>query len=238
VLLALLLFSQARADDADFEEYGNPSGKVEVQYPAEARASYRDRRGDWSPVIGINMSQVLPKRYYSQIDGNSYGDMFGANKSLSLIQAQLGEQYNFRLGSFGASLDLGGGSVNGSGIGESRTLTLLKAGGALTYTMNNIWPEPYVAPYVSGEIYTFKYKEDGATDSKSGSTAAGMSFTVGLLVQLNWLDPESSLDARNSSGLNNIFLDLFAEQYNTSSSSADANFESDLNWGAGLKFEF
>lgn len=238
MLLVLSAFSFAQADQSDIEEYTNDSGKVEVQYEAEALAPYRLRRRSWSPIIGINVSALVPKKYFSQIDGNSYQDMFGANTMIPLVQAQLGTQYNFTAGSIGGSLNVGYGSVTGSGIGEQRTLRLIKIGGALTYTMNNIWDEPYVAPYISGEVYTFNYSENGATDSKSGHTAAGMAFTLGLLFQLNWIDPHSSLDARNSSGINNVFLDLFAQQYNTSSSSSDANFESDLNWGAGLKFEF
>jgi len=234
VLLSGLAHAKANDDDVMVEEVANPSGKIEIQYEAEALAPYRQRRGKWSTILGLNASMLEPKKYFSQIDGLSFGDIFGSDKPISLGQLQLGTQYNFSLGSIGVSAEAGFGQViNG------RMLTIIKKGISATYTMNNLWPEPYIAPYLSGEIFSFDYKEDeGSAGTNSGSTAPGTSFTVGVLFQLNWLDPNSALDARNSSGLNNIFLDVFASQYNTSSSSTDPNFESDLNWGAGLKFEF
>jgi hypothetical protein len=238
-LVLLSCFAHAADDDDSnmVEEVANPTGKIEIQYEAEAMAPYRQRRGTWSPIFGINASMIQPKKYFSEIDGDPYDAMFGS-QAIPMVQAQFGAQYNFTLGSLGFLVEGGYGQVSGSNSGTSRSLSLMKKGASLTYTMNTLWPEPYLAPYISGELLNFDYREEGATDSKSGSTAFTSALTVGLLIQLNWLDPDSALDARNSSGLNNIFLDVFASQYNTSNSSTDANFQSDLNWGAGLKFEF
>lgn len=237
VLLSCLAHADMDSGDEMFEEVVNPNGKIEVQYEAESLAPYKKRRQTWAPVFGVNAGMILPTKYFSEIDGSSYSDMFGS-KSIPLIQLQLGGQYNFALGSLGIMLEGGYGQVSGSGIGEDRTLTLTKKAASLTYTMNMLWNEPYFAPYVSAELLNFDYREEGTTLSASGSTSFTTAFTIGALIQLNWIDPDSALEARNSSGLNNIFLDVFATQYNTSNSTTDANFQSDLNWGAGLKMEF
>jgi hypothetical protein len=236
VLLGLHAHADISDDDSGLiEEVTNPSGKVEIQYEAQALAPYRERRGSWSAILGLNVSAFQPRKYYSRIDGRSFGELFGENQSIYLGQMQLGAQYNFALGSIGSALDIGYGQAGGS----SRALDLIKEGVSLTYTMNNLWAEPYIAPYISGELLRYDYNDHGdGVEGDQGATSLTTAFTVGVLVQLNWIDPESALDARNSSGLENIFLDVFASQYNTSQSESDINLQSDLNWGAGLRLEF
>ena len=76
-LVLLSCFARAADDDAFdadsmVEEVANPSGKIEIQYEAEALAPYRQRRGTWSPIFGINASMIQPKKYFSEIPEYSF----------------------------------------------------------------------------------------------------------------------------------------------------------------------
>ena len=60
-------------------------------------------------------------------------------------------------------------------------------------------------------------------------------WTLGGLIQLNWIDPETSRKTRNEWGLTNMFLDVYVSQY---LSEDEPDFTSSINYGSGLRFEF
>jgi hypothetical protein len=240
VLLAFCLLLFARESLADESGLVPKDGKVEIVYPVEKTASYRERRRNWSTIFAINVDQILPDKFRSQVNDDSYQDMFG-DSTIDLIQAELGMKYNFPLGAIGAGLIVGTGQISDShGLQDVQDhLSLFKKGATLSFVMDNLFPEPYIAPYVEGQIYSFDWKEKRTTgESKSGSTEFGSAITIGMLIQLNWLDKDSALQAQDSIGLENAYLDLFVTQYNTSEDEKDPNFQTGMNYGAGIRLEF
>lgn len=247
VLLVFCLLLIARESFADDAIEGPQDGKVEVVYPAERMAPYKERRSNWSTTFGFSVDNIIPDKFRSRINNSSYDELFGSTP-ISLYQFELGLKYNFGLGGIGLSVFGGQGGVeNNNNINnrsELHELTLTKYGGSLSYIMDNLFSEPYVAPFIEGQYYRFGwdehrsvYKSESLGDS-TGETDFTSALIVGILIQLNWLDQQSAISAQDSSGLENAYLSLFVSQYNTSESAEDPDFQTGTNYGGGIKLEF
>lgn len=241
LFFCLIIFGRS-AFAADTEEV-ILDGKVEVVYPVEATVPFKERKPNKSVIFGVTMDQVFFNQFRSKIDGYAYEDLFGKS-TVNVIQAELGLKYNFPIGGIGASLIYGSGEVTDTKGVDYNRLSVRKKGLNLTFTMDSIFSEPYVAPYISGQVLNWDWDEKTTNVptetslTKSGSSAFTSGFQGGLLIQLNWLDPDSALTAQNASGMNNAFIDLFVSQYNSTTGAEDPNFQTDLNYGGGLKLEF
>lgn len=229
------------------EELEDPSfikdGKIEIYYPPDYLAPYKERRSNWSFQFAANMENFFPSSFISKNDGLTYKELFGS-QDLQLTQVSLGTKYNFSLGAL--TLDLIGGYgkvarvVSVNNVTEGRELVVTKKAISFGWTLDAIMKEPYVAPYIQGHIMELDYQDKGDIDGDSeGRTGMTTGYTLGLLIQLNSVDPtDAALTANKNWGLNNTFLDIFATQYNSSEASDDPEFRTSLNWGAGLRFEF
>lgn len=241
VLLLVVSLRAAAEDLVDPEERGD--GTIEVIYPKDITQSYRARKTDWGKNISLSMQTVRPENYTSVIglpEGapvETYDYIFGT-KDIDLFTFGLGLQYNTEIGSFTADLSGGMGSVLAAYDIGNRTLTLVKRGVSVGFTFNNIFEEPYIAPYANLEIFNFQYKDELGDDSDIGSTAMTLATTVGILVQLNHLDTSTAAhDANIDWGIENTFIDIYATQYGLSSSSDDPDLSTSFNLGIGLKIE-
>jgi hypothetical protein len=235
ILLALFCFASSL-----FASEEDPNdGKIEIVYPAEKLAPYKLRRADWGFLFGLSGEQIVPTKFRSRIDNSSYAELFGTSP-MQAGQLELGLKYNFMLGSLGASVLYGNGGVHDGRIGDGRTLNVTKKGLHLTYTMDNLFNEPYVAPYGGVQFASWEWTEfaDTALTKETGSTSLTGGLTVGVLLQIDWLMPGEALNARNSSGIENTFLDLYVSQYNASEAKEDQNLQTDMNYGFGLKVEY
>jgi hypothetical protein len=245
ILLLFCLFLMAENSFAADQLPDGPSdGKIEIEYPADRLVPYRERRSTWGFNFGLQVDQMLPDQYRSPIDDESYTNLFGSS-TLNLTQGQLGVKYNFSLGSLGANLVLAAGEIQDSRIGNDvhidtdADLQLTKMGLSFSYVMDNLFPEPYVAPYIEGQMFKMDWLEKTKQGvSKSGVTGISTALTIGVLIQLNWIDSDGAFLAQESSGLQNTYLDLFVSQYNSSGDASDPNFQTDYNYGGGLRFEF
>lgn len=233
----LILISSSAFAAVDEEVSGDDganNGLVEVHYDAEILAPYRERRGNWSGVFGVNLEQVLPDKFVSAIDGSTYEQLWG-EKPVSLIQLEAGTKYNFAIGSLGVGLIYGTGSVTQS----TDKLTLTKTAMSFTYTMDALFSDPYIAPYANFQVLQWGILDEGATTSHSEKTSMSTGYSLGLLILMDWLDPDSALNAINSSGLENSYLDIFMTQYNTSEGDeTEADLKTTFNYGVGMKLEF
>ena len=148
-----------------------------------------------------------------------------------------GIKYNLPFGSVTAEVSYEMGTVDGSNnSGMDVSMDVTKTALHFGLFLDTIWPEPYFGPYVQGSVGQFTYslgRDDLEDSSSSGMT---YSYTIGGLIQLNWVDPDGSREALVDSGLNNTFLDIFITQ--NSGSDEGANFSSSVNWGLGVKLEF
>ncbi|MNT14044.1 hypothetical protein D3C72_1490340 [compost metagenome] len=181
---------------------------------------------------------LVLKNYESTLQpAVKYKGLFG-DEAISLIRANMNYKYNFELGSIAIGADVGSGEVKGNKSGSSTTLTVLKYGLNLQFTVDNIWPEPYGAPYFGVNIWQMDLSEKNPSDSYSGVTQMGYNYMVGVLVQLDWIDQETAKQSTFSTGLENTFLDLYITQYAKTSAEDDPNTETDLGYGAGVRLEF
>jgi hypothetical protein len=214
-------------------------GKIEIIYPATEAAPYLERRSNWGIQFGIDQENFLPSHFVSSNDSYTYKQMFG-DASIQIVEASLGVKYNFGLGALTFDVVGGSGSVSNGLTGVTRGLSVVKRAVAVGYTMDAIMKEPYVAPYAKFQVFDFTYSDQGSINGDStGTTAWTTGFTIGLLIQLNSIDPtDAALRANSDYGLNNTYLDVFATQYNTSNAKDDPEFETALNWGAGIRLEF
>lgn len=242
-IIALALPAIAATEGSNINS--GDDGLIEVHYNPNYLAPYKERRPKWAGLFGISLDQMTPKNYRSRIDNISYDTMFGADSSANMVELSGGVKYNFFLGSISSeafySMGQVSGTVNDNTLlinGETRTLELKKYGLKFSYIMDNLFNEPYVAPYVSGKFFGFDYLETRPGEEVSGQTAFSTGYTLGALFSLNWLDPESAFIAAKNSGLQNTYVDVFISQLNTSDSEEDPQLETDFNYGVGLRVEF
>ena len=236
-LATLLGPGMAFAQD-DEVEVNDPNALVEVHLNRDILAPYKERRQKHGIYFGIQYEPLILKNYVSTLQsGVKYGGLFG-DDAISLIHANMNYKYNFDLGSLAIGADVGTGEVQGSRSGTATTLSVTKYGLNLQYTMDNIWPEPYVAPYVGINIWQMDISEKNPTTSFSAATQIGYNYMIGVLIQLDWLDRDTAKESTFSTGLENTFIDLYITQYAKTESASDPNTETDLGYGAGLRLEF
>lgn len=250
LLLLLLISLNVFAEDEIVEDLGPNDGTIEIVYPPSPEVEYRNRRENWSILFGIGVDNILPNKFVSPLSGENYKDIYGSNNRVPLTQVSLGTKFNTELGSFGAEFLGGYGTLGGTdSLGNDRTLEITKYGGSVIFILDTMFAEPYVAPYVSGSGFILSYVDKSnnqitntetseAGTRKSGTTGIISALTAGALIQLNWIEKDTAYNARSSYGLNNAYLDVFASQYNSSSKSSDPQFQTSMNWGAGIRLEF
>lgn len=207
---------------------------VEVQIRQDNLAPYKERRETHGVYFGLDYEAINFKNFVSTLDGMSYKDVFGED-TVNLIQAGMDYKFNFSLGSLSAGLFYGMGKVD---AGNSRSLEISKYGAAFRFTADMIMNEPYVAPYIGVNVWQMGISEKSATDSFSATTQMGYNYTLGLLIQLDWIDYNTAKESTFNWGLENTFLDVYATQYAKTEAPDDPNTETDFTYGAGLRFEF
>lgn len=212
------------------EQQVTGNGLVEVVFPAEILAPYKERRPDHQFVFHFQYENFKPSELQFSGQGNHSAVFTG---SAQLMGLNLGYKYNLPV----VGLELSGFfSSGGQGGGINQTGYFLeKKGLRFAAVFDGIMDEPYIAPYVGMQIVKWNVKESSNVGSSSASPDPVMGTQMGLLIQLNWLEPESALRALNEDGLNNAYLDVFMQQYEAT---AGANLASSFNWGAGFRLEY
>lgn len=225
-------------EDAEEVEVNDPNALVEVHVTQDFLAPYKVRREKHGIYFGVQYEPLVLKNYVSTLQpGVTYGTLFG-DEAISLIRANMNYKYNFELGAIAIGADVGSGDVQSSNSGTSTTLNVMKYGVNLQYTMDNVWPEPYAAPYVGINIWKMDISESSGTTNFQAVTQIGYNYMIGVLVQLDWLDQDTAKESTFSTGLENTFIDLYITQYAKTESEDDPNTETDLGYGAGIRLEF
>lgn len=223
------------------EVYNGPAN-VEVRTQHKFQ-NYKERRSRHGLTIGISSENVYMHDYTSIYDGKLYEELWG-QEDVSLPQLNLNYKFNFMLGSINIGAGYGHGSVLDDRTGDERTIIIDKTAGNLQFLFDNFMKEPYFVPYVGVSLFNFKVTEQvklstgtEATEH-SFTTDTGNAFTVGFLIQLNWMDKDAAKLAYLENGLENTYLDIYWTQYENPNQSPDPSTQSDFNWGAGLRIEF
>jgi len=212
---------------------------VDVKAAYTSTTPYRHRRDRWGWMFSVNGENTFFSDFTSGIDSAFYEDLFGT-EDLTIANVELEFRYNFLLGGLSLSLNYGNGSIEDDRTGELRKLEITKTAAGLTLYFDTLMKEPYVVPYVGGQLWKMGLSETNATTEieYNKETSLGMAVKVGLLFQLNWLDPESALAGYQDNRIQNTYLDVFVTQYGETQGETDPNTATDFNWGAGLKVEF
>lgn len=232
VLTQFLFIDVARTQTPD-------NGMVEVNYPLDVEASYKERRQTHGANVGLNTTFFRPYNWESLLDDVYFDDTYGQTP-VQILSLEVGYKFNFVLGSL--SLLLGGGMGEGDAawFGVGRTMRVTKGLSKAMFILDNLLPEPKVAPYVSGSAWIMRISElqDGDDDVYNWDTGVGLEYSVGTLIQLNWLEPDLSRESLASLGLQNTYLDVFASQHFRTAKTSDPSTSTDLNFGAGIRLEF
>lgn len=215
---------------------------IEVRVPASPIASYRERRAKTGYKFGFSTENLSPDSYRSPNDGSKFKDLYG-KELIPLFQFSGGAQYNFSKASAGLGLIYGTGKLStrvrdANGIMRDTSFSVVKKGFDATLTLDGLIPEPWAAPYVSAQAFIIDFSEQATLTKTSGSTSFSTALQVGGLIQLNWIDRESSRVAYNASGMENAFLDIYVIQYMSSLKTSDPNFSTPWTMGLGVKLEF
>jgi len=239
-LSAVFIASPAMAateESAAVEDFRSTSDLVEVHYPIDVQAAYKQRRETSGFMFDLGYENVMLDRYVSIVDFTTfYQDMFGETE-FPVINIGFSYKYNFLLGSLLASAGYGYGSISSDGSGVSRSLTLKKMRGSVSYIMDNIFDEPYVAPYATFGMMNLGIEEKAA-DAAFSHAVNSMFYQAGLLFQLDWLDPSYTKKNIHELGLQNTYLDVFMAKYEPSADADDPNTSTDFMFGAGVRLEF
>ncbi|WP_413585822.1 hypothetical protein [Bdellovibrio sp. HCB274] len=241
VSLVVLLFSLSTFANIEEEEglveVHNPNALVEKEIAQDSLAPYKARRETHGIYFGIEYEDYVPLSFISINDGKTYQELFNG-VSLPIISVMMDYKLNFSLGSVALGASYGMGSIEDTFSGESRKLEISKVMATIKYSMDNLMNEPYVVPYVGMSAYQMNINDVSPTATISESVPVGYAYSLGLLIQLDWIDYDNAKQATFNFGLENTFLDVFMSQYLASGEDEDANMETDPIWGAGLRLEF
>lgn len=229
---------------SDYVEVIPKEKTVEVEL-RKSYKNYRERRTNHGFLFNFNAENVYFPEYTSILDEAPYEDMFG-QEDLTLLQFNLAYKFNFFLGALTAGIGYGHGTLiddrftTAEGAFEERHLTISKKSVNVEWMLDSLMKEPYFVPYVGMSYWQLGLSEENKTTgiTNSHDTGYGTSFTVGFLVQLNWIEPASARAGYMEQGLENTYLDVFWTQYQDTDSEIDPVFANDFNFGVGLRLEF
>ena len=215
------------------------SNLVEINYPIDVQSSYKERRRTHGANFGIHLENYIPGNWSSLVDSGFYNETYGKTP-ISLTSVEGGYKYNFALGGISLLAGIGNGQASADVFGATRTMSIFKYYARGMYTIDNLFPEPYVVPYVAGAVWQMKIKETESGSSFGGSVTSGIGFdySLGVLLQLNALDQEIAQKSLNENGIENTFLDFFVTQYLKTLKASDSNLSSNFIFGLGLRLEF
>ena len=104
--------------------------------------------------------------------------------------------------------------------------------------LDTLFSEPYAAPYASVGGYVMQFDESYAGNDFLGNTQVSPYATLGVMAELDWIDPDAARIGYETSRLQSTFLFAEIRKYFQSSKARDPDFESGITPGAGLRVEF
>lgn len=232
---------ESSAEENFVEVYTGPAN-VEV-ITSNEYTNYKERRKRHGFSVGLTTENVYMPDYASIYDGKLYEELWG-QEDISMPQLSANYKFNFILGSINIGAAYAQGSILDDRSLDQRTIQLEKKSANFQFLFDNLMSEPYIVPYAGLSVYDFNINEyvklgtTGVEESHNFETEYGSAYTVGFLIQLNWLEKESAKNAYFENGLQNTFLDIYWTQYENPNQDPDPNTQSDFNWGAGLRIEF
>ena len=191
---------------------------------------YKKRRANWGFIAGLSHGTYTPENYKPNFSDKSFMETYG-NQSLTEIHLNI--KRNLDWGALGVSLGIG--IYREDNNATTLSLTPLRLGGQ--YTMDHLFSEPFVVPYISGGLYTVFYEEKLEAKAFKGNTRVSPYGSAGMLFQLDWVDTKAAVESYLESNIENTFLFLEARYFMASQNEENPNL-STLHTTLGLKVEF
>lgn len=222
-----------KIDDDKMIEQNNadPSKNlVELHYHKSTLKPYVERRDTSGFEYSFGYEYMDVSAY--QVPQDSSDDL-GASytKGLSLGFLDLSYKRNIELGSFTIGFNGGGGG--------SSLMKVERYGVMVKFIADAIGGEPYLAPYVGLGYQLMSFQEkDSAQDYSANINSSGMVYTLGAMIQLNWIDQASAEYATFHFGLQNTFLNIYVSDYTRMATNNGSDPTSTMIFGSGMVLEF
>ena len=246
-LVVLLLIGLLNPNAQAFIDTSVP-GKVTVEKPQDVSLPYKQRRSTHGFVFAVHRENFYPLDYQSQF-GDVYVEGIIGKDTIPLVGLDIGYKYNVSIGSISAIYNFSQGSIDGSVL--ARTISLQRQQLAANVALDALFDEPYVVPYLQLGVHQFTASEDDGTTTQSAVTNYSFNYRYGLQFQIDWLesliDPSAKAERLLSSGMENLFLDIYFVDHMASSGAQDPlvlgsegepNLVSGGEMGLGLRLEF
>ena len=196
---------------------------------------YGERRSDWGSIIGLTYSLFEPINYQPNFSASDFSTVY-ESATTPLIEFYMLYKKNLSLYSIGFEVAIGTYASESLDQSTSLSLTPVRAGGR--FSLDGLYETPWIVPYVSGGTYLMGFTETQASSTTEGNTSFALYVTGGLMIQMNWADPESARIGYDDSGIENTFLIFEARKFFASSEAIDQSFESEVHLNAGIHIEF
>jgi hypothetical protein len=185
---------------------------------------FKDRHPSWTKQFEVGSSMYEPIDYLTA-DIPFSGLGFDIKKNFSWASVSLGGSISY----YSASED-----------DNTTKFTLIAPAVRGTIYLDQIFKEPYLVPYVTGGYSYMKYKEVDPAIEVTGTTD-NFYVGAGLLLQLDWLDPDGDTSSYEDAGIENTFIFAEARTYLDQGilrAEDDPDFSAPVSLAAGIKLEF
>lgn len=201
--------------------------------------SYKERRTNHGFLFQIESENLYFHDYLSKYDQKTYEELWG-QEDVNLAGVSLAYKFNFMLGSLSLGASYGYGEIKDDRTGLERDIIVDKTMGSINFYLDNMMSEPYIVPYLGLSLFRINSKEKIVPLEQTFETSSdlGNALTIGILVQLNWIEPESAKEIYLNNGVENTYLNIFFSKYENPNNENEPSVQSDFNWGAGLRVEF
>lgn len=212
---------------------------VELRHLPPENISFRERRPSHTWLFSFDTSDLLMDNFETVEDDQylSYIDLYG-DAAVSSPNFYIGYKYNTALGGIHFDVGYGSLSVSDKRSGQLRSIDISRPELRAGIILDNLFSEPYIAPYVNASVWKMSIKESNATTSVEYETDFGYTYSAGVLIQLNWLESFAAYKARINYGLENTYLDVFVTQQMATANENDPDVSTEPSVGFGLRMEF
>ncbi len=200
---------------------------------------YKNRRQESGVTFTIAKTLFEPAFYQPKFSIDTFQTVYGEKEGTG-VDVSFGQKNNLSI--FSYTYEFGVNIYNVASL-ESATdvsdLKLISLLAGIKITLDTIFDEPYVVPFISAGGYLTRFEEvQNGNPTYSGNTQPAGYYAGGLLIQLDWVDRYMSRQAYEESGLENTFIFVEGRKFLASSNGVDPDLESEVHLSAGLQLEF
>lgn len=215
------------------------SDLVEWIHPQSYFSTYKERRTTHGLLFSLARPSVLMDNM-STIENDTetfYEDLYG-DTPVAFPEIFIGYKLNLPLVALHFDVGYAVFETTEGISGQKRSLKIERPTARAGLILDDLFDEPYVAPYVNASVWQMLVTESNEVDEVSYTTDFGFTYSAGALIQLNWIDKNAAFQARKNFGIQNTYLDLFVLNQQTTLDEEDPDTSTELTFGAGIRIEY